>query len=216
MRATCRLIHGGCLIALVLAPCLAWGQGRYYAGAGLGYSKSKISAGALGIAGATVSALSIDDNAVGWKAYGGYRLNPNLGVELGYVSLGTISATRTMTAPGTGVIHRSTKNAGLFADLVGTLPIGAGGFSAIGRIGGVYSHTRSHYSLSGGVALTPGLDSRPAEREINWKHGLGAQYELSRTAAARAEWERYARLGKDTTTGEHTADLFSINLHLRF
>lgn len=204
------------MVALLLAAPFAHGQGRYYGGIGVGQSHARISGDALGVAGATASSLSTDESALGWKAFGGYQVNRNFGVELGYVRLGTFSATRDVTAPGAGSIHRSTRNAGLFADLVGTLPIGSRGFAAIGRIGGVYSHTRSSYSLSGGVALAPGVDSRPAEREFNWKHGAGAQYELSRTAAARAEWERYTRLGKDATTGEHTVDLFSINVQLRF
>jgi OOP family OmpA-OmpF porin len=121
-----------------------------------------------------------------------------------------------VSAPSTGTIGRTTRNRGLFADLVGTLPIGNQGFSAIGRIGAIYSHTRASYAIAGGVGLAPGVESRPLEREVNWKYGAGAEYELTKTIAARAEWERYPKLGKDSTTGEYNVDLFSLNVRIRF
>ena len=96
------------------------------------------------------------------------------------------------------------------------MPIGINDVSVIGKLGGVATETGKQLSTTGVVGLAAGPPSTFQERELNWNFGAGAQYEFSKTFAARDEWERYRRMGKDTGAGESEADMFSLNLLIRF
>jgi OOP family OmpA-OmpF porin len=193
----------------------AQAQEGFYGGVGVGVVRTPIGSDALAITGATASSLSRKDDDTGGKIFAGYRLRPELAVEVGYVDLGKTNATRSMTTP-VGGIALDSRNTGFFVDLVGTIPIGTTDFSVIGKLGGVASETTRQLSPSGAVALAPGSALTSTEREANWKYGAGAQYEISKTMSARGEWERYHKLGKDAGTGESEANLFSVNLLFKF
>lgn len=188
---------------------------QFYVGGGLGYSTAKISDAALRINGATATTLSKDEGDIGWKLFGGYAFNRYVAIEGGYVDLGKISATRNMTAPAIGSIGVKLTNTGLFADVVGKLPVG-GDVSLLAKIGAVYSETKASFSATGAVRLAVGLDPNPSARETNLKFGLGVQYDITKTIALRGEWERYNALGKSNTTSEGDVDLFALNLMFKF
>ena len=202
-------------ILLVAAPT-AGAQERIYGGIGVGAARTYIPQNSLGITGSTASDLQRSENSTGGKIFAGYAANPNMAVELGYVDLGKARATRNMTAPGIGSIAIESKNTGWFLDVVGTMPTGFSDISVIGKLGGVATETGKQLSASGAAGLVPGNPANYQEREINWKFGAGAQYDFSKTMSARGEWERYRRMGKDTGIGESEADLFSINLLIKF
>lgn len=204
------------LVAIVSAPVAATAQEQLYGGIGLGPSRTYIPSNALGISGATASELQRTENSTGTKIFAGYKASQNMAVEVGYVDLGKSRATRNMTAPGTGSIGIESRNTGWFVDLVGMVPTGINDVSVIGKLGGVATDTGKQLSTTGAVGLAPGSPSTFQERELNWKFGAGAQYDFSKTMAARGEWERYRRMGKETGAGESEADLFSLNLLIRF
>jgi OOP family OmpA-OmpF porin len=206
----------GMLMAILNASATVMAQEKIYGGIGVGPSRTYIPSNALGITGATASELQRSENSTGAKIFAGYRANPNMAVEVGYVDLGKSRATRNMTAPGTGSIGIDSRNTGWFVDLVGMMPTGISDVSVIGKLGGVATETGKQLSTTGAVSLAPGSPSTFQERELNWKFGAGAQYDFSKTMAARGEWERYRRMGKDTGVGESEADLFSLNLLIRF
>lgn len=204
------------LAAMLNAWTAAMAQEKVYGGIGVGPTRTYIPSSALGITGATASELQRSENSTGAKIFAGYRANPNMAVEVGYVDLGKSRATRNMSAPGTGSIGIDTRNTGWFVDLVGMMPTGINDVSVIGKLGGVATETGKQLSTTGVVGLAPGSPSTFQERELNWKFGAGAQYDFSKTMAARGEWERYRRMGKDTGAGESEADMFSLNLLIRF
>lgn len=204
------------LVAIVSASVAATAQEQLYGGIGLGPSRTHIPSNALGISGATASELQRTENSTGTKIFAGYKASQNMAVEVGYVDLGKSRATRNMTAPGTGSIGIESRNTGWFVDLVGMVPTGINDVSVIGKLGGVATDTGKQLSTTGAVGLAPGSPSTFQERELNWKFGAGAQYDFSKTMAARGEWERYRRMGKETGAGESEADLFSLNLLIRF
>ena len=206
----------GMLMAILSASATVMAQEKIYGGIGVGPSRTYIPSNALGITGATASELQRSENSTGAKIFAGYKANPNMAVEVGYVDLGKSRATRNMTAPGTGSIGIDSRNTGWFVDLVGMMPTGISDVSVIGKLGGVATETGKQLSTTGAVGLAPGSPSTFQERELNWKFGAGAQYDFSKTMAARGEWERYRRMGKDTGVGESEADLFSLNLLIRF
>lgn len=214
---TIRYTAQGLALAVMLSlPITAWADGTFYGGAGIGLAKTGIDKNALPIGGATATTLSRSDADPSGKVFAGFQITPAFAVEAGYVDLGTTSATRTMTAPLAGTASVSAKNTGWFIDLVGMMPMGVSNTSVIGRVGRVSSLTTKSLSTTGAVAPLAGIDPNPREREANWKFGAGAQYDFGKTMAARAEWERYTRLGSDIGTGTSIADMFSLNLLIRF
>jgi OOP family OmpA-OmpF porin len=215
MRLILNTMQGVLMAAMIGSFSVAAAQEPFFAGIGIGAAKTRIGNHPLGITGATATSLSRDENDIGGKMFAGYRLYPNWAVEAGYVDLGKTSAKRTMTAPGTGSIALDSRNTGWFVDLVGRMPIG-NGLSLIGKVGQIYSENRKQLSTSGAVSLAPGTASSYKEREFNWKYGAGAEYEISKTMAARGEVELYRKLGKDDAGGENEAGLFSLNLLVKF
>ncbi|TKB56074.1 outer membrane beta-barrel protein [Ferrimonas aestuarii] len=60
--------------------------------------------------------LSCDDNDFAWDIFGGYRFNPNVGLELGYVDLGEADWSDQLSS-------RNTDGSGVRFGIVGNLPI---------------------------------------------------------------------------------------------
>lgn len=204
------------LVAVAAGLPSAHAQEALYGGVGIGQTKTYYHQDSLGITGATASSLTRNDGGAGGKIFAGYRANPNVAVEVGYVDLGKSGATRNMSAPTAGSIAQDTRNTGWFLDVVGMMPIGVTEFALIGKIGGVATETGKQLSTGGTVSPSPGSPSTFNERELNWKFGAGAQYDFNKTVSARGEWERYRRIGKMTGAGENEADLFSLNLLIKF
>ena len=215
MRLILNAMQGLVLMVAIGAFSAAAAKEPYYGGIGVGYAKARLGNNPLGITGATATSLSRDESDIGAKLFAGYRLHPNWAVEGGYVDLGKISAKRTMTAPGIGSISIDSRNSGWFVDVVGRVPVG-NGVSLIGKMGQIYAENRKQLSTSGAVSLAPGTASSFREREFNWKYGAGAEYEISKTMAARGEFELYRKLGKEDPGGENEAGLFSLNLLVKF
>jgi OOP family OmpA-OmpF porin len=205
-----------CFVSLTVGalPASAADAG-FYGGLGLGFTKANIEGSSIPIAGSTSSNLSTSENDTGYKIFGGYQFNPNIGFELGYVDLGKFSATRTSTAPVAGAIVGNIRTSGVFTNVVGTFPL-QNNFSVIGKLGAIFSETRSNLSTSGGIGLVAGANPAPKASENNFKFGVGAQYDLNKQFALRGEWDRYFRLGNPTTTGEADVDMFSLDVIFKF
>lgn len=215
MRLILNAMQGVALMTMIGSFSAVAAQEAFYGGVGIGAAKTRIGKNPLGITGATATSLSRDENDIGAKIFFGYRVNPYWAAEVGYVDLGMTSAKRSMSAPGIGSISMDSSNTGYFIDLVGRMPIG-NGISLIGKVGQIASENRKKLSAGGAVSLAPGAASRYKERETNWKYGAGAEYEISKTMAARGEVELYRKLGNDAAGGENEAGLFSLNLLVKF
>ncbi len=165
--------------AALLGAAAAHAQGLIVGGS-IGQSRYK---------GDAVGGLSTDRSDSGGKIYGGYQFSPNLGVELGYATLGEFSS-----AAGT------VKGSGSYVDAVGTLPLGSG-FSLLGRVG--LFNGKLENSFAGG-----------SDKGTNAKFGAGVQYDFSTHLGLRGEWERY-RFDASGNSNANT-DLYSIGLNYRF
>lgn len=161
-------------LALASAPALAEG---YYAGASLGQSKI------------TVDGYTGSETMSGGKVFGGYTLNPNFSVELGYANLGKKSYS---------AFNGTIKAYSVFGDIVGTLPLGAN-FDLLGRVGVASTHASS--SLAG------------SDNSTNVKLGVGVQYNFNPKMAVRAEWEQYKA---DLSGSNYKAGVTSIGLSYKF
>lgn len=160
--------------ALVLASSPAFAE-DYYVGGGLGQSK------------VTVQGLSGSETMSSGKVFGGYVVDTNVAVELGYANLGKD------TFGG-----NTTKAYSVFGDMVVTLPLGAN-FDLLGRVG--VASTRVSSTFNGNSNST------------KLKYGAGVQYNFNPQMAVRAEWEQYQA---NFAGNSYKAGVTSIGLSYKF
>lgn len=177
-------------LATMTAPtAFSQDSAYYYGGLSIGQSQAKIDeqgiTASLRSAGLTTTSMSKDESDTAYKLFGGYQFNRNFAIEAGYFDLGAFGYTAN-TAPA-GTLNGRIKIQGLNLDLVGTLPVSER-LSIIGRIGAQGARSRDTFSASGAVGV---VDANPRKTEVNYKLGLGLQYEFSDSFFVRAEAERY-------------------------
>jgi OOP family OmpA-OmpF porin len=208
-----RLLSLAALGACMAAPALAQAEGGYfYGGLSAGQSRAKIdeariTAGLLG-AGLATTAMSSDERDTAYKLFGGYQINRNFGVEAGYFKLGRFGFTSTTSPAGT--LNGEIKLQGVNLDLVGTLPLSPR-WSALGRVGAQYASAKDSFSGTGAVSVR---DANPSKREMNYKLGVGMQYEVSPSFLVRAEVERF-RIN-DAVGNHGDVNMFSVGLVFPF
>lgn len=197
--------------ALTIHSAVADDSG-WYGGLSVGLSQAaiddaRISSGLQGM-GLSVSSIEDDDRDVGYKAFGGFKINRHLAFEAGYFNLGEFGYTATTIPAGT--LTGNIKVSGFNLDAVGMLPI-VDKISAFGRIGVTYANAKDSFAGTGAVTVT---DPNPSERDTNYKVGLGLQYDLTESLSVRAEAERY-RIN-DAVGNKGDIDLMSVGLIYRF
>lgn len=177
------------LTSLLAAPASAQDGGYFYGGFGGGraitdVNGSKIASTVLG-AGTVVDSSSNDKRHAAYKLFGGYQLNRNVGVELGYFQMQAFGMKATTTPAGTLDGQFTVRGATL--DLVGTLPI-TDNFAALARIGVMNGRTRAKFETTGAATVA---NPTPSGRESNAKVGIGLQYAFSPSFLVRGELDRF-------------------------
>lgn len=185
----------------------------WYIGANVGETMGNIDDDSIRsqLMGTGVTSVTIDDDDrdTGYKIFGGYRYNRNFSIEGGYFNLGELGYTAT-TVPA-GSLTGEVSLHGLNIDLVGMQALSEK-FSAFGRLGVSYIETDADFSNSGVVAVP--ADPNPDENEMNFKFGVGLQYDMTRALALRLEAERYRVDDAVGNTGD--IDLVSLGMVYRF
>ncbi|MBC7995794.1 MAG: OmpA family protein [Rhizobacter sp.] len=212
--------HATRLLSLVaLSACFApqsFAQpaegGYFYGGGSIGQSRARIdteriNANLLG-AGLSTTSMSTDERDTAYKLFGGYQFNRHLGLEAGYFNLGRFGFNSTTSPAGT--LNGEIKLQGVNLDLVGTWPLSQR-WSALGRVGAQYASARDSFSGTGAVSVR---DANPSKRELNYKVGVGMQYEVSPSFLVRAEAERF-RLN-DAVGNHGNVNMFSVGLVFPF
>lgn len=187
---------------------------NWYIGGGIGNSKIKefdntfLTAPAPSASGGL---YHVDRTSPSFKAFVGTKLHPNLGVELGYMNLGSFGARRDATAPN-GTLSARIRTGGLYFDVVGWAPL-AERFALFAKVGYLASDTK----IAGNSTIA-GVDAPTTKRrETNFKYGLGAQFDYNREIAFRAEWERVTNLGNKNDYGfETNAETITASAIYRF
>ena len=184
----------------------------WYGGINVGQSmanidNARITSNLLG-AGFSTTSISNDDRDTGYKIFAGYQVNKNFALEGGYFDLGKFGYSASTVPSGT--LNGNIKLKGLNLDAVGILPINAK-FSAFGRVGMNYAEANDSFSGTGAVRVT---NTNPSKTELNYKLGLGIQYDFTEAFGMRAEAERY-RIN-DAVGNKGDVDLFSLGLIYRF
>ncbi len=198
--------------AITLSPLARADNSAWYAGFNVGQAQAKIDDGRISKGllsdGFTTTSISDDDRHVGFKVFGGYEFNRYFALEAGYFDLGRFGFTADTTPSGT--LRGDIKIKGVNADLVASLPVGER-FSLFARAGLIYAEAKDSFVGTGAVAV---IRSEPHKRDPNYKFGLGARYNFSRSVGMRVEAERYRINDAVGNTGD--VDLYSVGLVFRF
>jgi OmpA-OmpF porin, OOP family len=204
----------GSLASLAAPLAMAQETTGWYAGASAGRSAATIDDARItsGLAAQGLGGIGVsnDDRSTGYKIFGGYQLNPYLGIEAGFANLGHFGY-RASTVPA-GTLSGRMGVKGLDLDLVGTLPL-VGGLSALGRVGVTSMRASDSFATTGAVAL-PYASANPSQRSGGLKAGVGLSYAVTPSLAVRLEAERY-RL-KDAVGNRGNVDLVSLGLVYHF
>jgi OmpA-OmpF porin, OOP family len=196
------------------APAPREAAPNWYIGGGFGNSKIKDFDNTFLNApppSANAGLYEVDKTSPSFKVFGGTKLHPNLGVEFGYMSLGTFGARRDALSPDTTLSARI-RTGGLYFDVVGWAPL-AERFALFAKVGYLASYTQIAGNSTNATIVAP----TTKRRELNLKYGLGAQFDYNRAIAFRAEWERVTNLGNKNDYGfETNAEAITASVLYRF
>jgi len=202
-------------LGLAVIPQVAQAEG-WYGGIGFGQTKAREDGDTCTEASNLFDpgfSCSTDDKDKGWKLFIGRQFDfyKDLAAELSYVDLGKFTANASGTVgsiPSTA--DADVKVKGVELALVGTWPV-SDAFGVIGRVGGFRWDVKNDGSATGGLVA----DS-PHKTGFNLTYGVGVKYDFTKQLGARAEWERFKRVGDPDTTGRLDVDLLSLNLVFMF
>lgn len=208
-----RLVALAVLGVVTLPTALAQQSSSYfYVGGGIGQGRAEINddrvTRPLFGTGLTATNITRDNHDTAYKLFGGYQFNQNFGLEGGYFNLGKFGYSA-KTGP-LGTFNGQVKIQGFNLDLVGTLPV-TERFSVFARAGAQAAKTGDTYSGSTPIS---GFNPSPSKREVNYKAGVGLQYEVAPSFLVRAEAERY-RIS-DNVGKKGNADMVSLSLVFPF
>lgn len=212
LRPAARLSMLAGLLPLIVSPAFAQEVGAYYAGISGGQSRTDFDEQGIVRSilppGAGITGLVTDRRDFAYRVFGGYQFHPNFAVEAGYFDLGKSGFTATTSPPGS--LDASLKLRGVAVDLVGRLPV-VGSLSAIARVGAQYAVARERFTGTGVVGVA---DSSPHDRSLNYKLGVGLQYEVTPSLLVRGEAERYRM--SDGVGNNGNVNVFSVSLVIPF
>ena len=163
-----------------------------YVGAALG--RTSFSAKNLGL-----PKTGSDESAQASKVYGGYRFSDRLGVEAGYVRLGT--AVETLTV-GNNAVAQAVKARSLYVAATSRLPLSSD-FALTGKAGVSFG------KASGTNVLPVAADMTGSKRSFMW--GIGAEYQLTNAIALTADFDHFGQV-----SNKMRANLFSVGARYRF
>lgn len=176
------------LVALSASSVMAHENG-YYLGAGAGYTELDEFCDGLG------GGVSCDDDDTAWSVFGGYLINPNFAVELGYSDLGTYSA----KIPS--VIDADLDLSAIDLSALAILPLGDV-FSLYGR--GGYSQVFGDLDVNGIVNASDDND------EGSWTYGAGIGANVTDNLELRADWRVYHEVMDDDNADLDVYSLLAI------
>lgn len=199
-------------LATMAAPtAFAQDSAYYYGGLSIGQSQAKIDeqgiTASLLSAGLTTTSMSKDESDTAYKLFGAISSTATLRSRRDTLTSEPLATRPTQLPPARSTVGSRSRTQ---PDLVGTLPVSER-LSIIGRIGAQGARSRDTFSASGAVGV---VDANPRKTEVNYKLGLGLQYEFSDSFFVRAEAERY-RIN-DAVGNHGDINLYTVSLVFPF
>lgn len=159
--------------------------------------------------GATGLSSQDTGNGTEWRLQGGYRFNPYLSVEMGYIDFGKAKYEASYKG---GSASGSLKAGGLDAVALFSLPIGDS-FSVFGKGGVVFADVKSSLSANGPASLASQSTSSTVARPL---FGVGGSYKLTQNVDLRADFDHVGGLGNSGKTGKMDVNMFSLGAVYNF
>ena len=200
---------------LACGPALAQHGTGWYIGGGLGSTKADFVAGDF--ATFATGTRTADDDDVGSRFFGGFRLSPNLAIEGGLAFLGSYK--QRYNDGGQIAVYDYNASALTFA-LAGNVPV-APGFSLNGRFGVAFTAAEMRLRRDDGNATPPFCPdswwySDCSSQSTNLYWGLGAQFDVSRNWGIRLDYDNYGEVGEEFESGRADIEQVSVNFVWRF
>ncbi len=223
-RAFSRLACVGAVAALfAAAPAMAVDPG-FYGGVNVGatdmsYNSSDFSAQSIAnsVAAQTGDVVTVggsmrtSQTAVG--AYGGYRFNQYLALEVGYEDLGHVYGNYTITTNGTPYpFQEGWRTTSTSFSAIGSYPVWRE-LSIFGRLGASLDNTRTDGCTTVGLSV---YCSTGSSRDTTAIVGVGVQYNFTPNFALRAEYDTLGTVGDEAHTGRATASFATIGASIYF
>lgn len=166
--------------------------GNAYIGVNAGSAEQKVS----------TSLGSASDEAFGFKAYGGYQVDANVGMEAGYVRFGEATGSALDVTIGA-------KSKSVYAALTGAMPASAY-LNVFVKLGIVRTETDVH--------VTNACECLNLEESRNSRLlGVGVQYKFSDTMSLVGEYENYGKVIRDGASGiDLKPSLVSVGVRIAF
>lgn len=207
------------LLAVLLfacGPALAQNS-NWYIGGGVGSNKADFVRSDFTTTGLATGTYSADDDDIGGRIFGGYRVAPNWAVEVGLASLGRYQ--HRYNNAGNVAIYAYDASA-LTVAAAANLPVG-GGVSLNGRLGIAFTATELRLRRDNGTANPPFCpdswwynDCVSQSTNLYW--GLGAQFDVSPRWGIRLDYDNYGEVGGEFETGRAKIESLSMNFVWRF
>lgn len=217
----------GSLGVAMAAPVAAEVQPGWYVGVSPGQASYDVSQDdldeividAFASAGAPIisGTSSLDDSDTAWSIFGGYRFNPYLAVEVGYVDLGSAEYRSSGTVNLSGSVTPASFNmdfssTGFTVATLGSLPLGEM-FDVHARLGIFFSDMEIDMSTTIGTGSASDQLSASSEDVF---YGLGAAWHFGGNWSLSGDWQRYDAVGDEEETGEGDIDVLSLSLAYKF
>lgn len=195
------------ILGATVSPAMADG---YYGALDVGQTKAGDACNTNGLpVGLTLVGAGCKDTATLYRIAGGYQFTPMWGAEVSYGAYGKATmGTAPLFTPGIGILSTGDwQLSGIQVSGTGTFPLGDA-FSLIGKLG----IARTDLKFSGG-GLSP---QPPMTTTTKLAYGIGAQYELTKRVAVRAQYEDLGTIGDAITTGTSKVTLLSAGVVYKF
>lgn len=234
MNKTVKLLVAS-IVAIAANSAIA-GSGNWYIGAGAGMSSYKdwlsqedVTAfknefgASLGIVNFSGSeSAESEDNATGFKLFGGYSFHKNIAVELSYIDMGEVDAKSSSSGtffdsadnPVDGNLFASAKASVDAFTLDANLSYPIASFAALFVKAGVYTADADLDYSAGSSFSTESINESRTDSSSGLHVGIGANFKVTDAIGLRAEWERLDNV--EANGGESDVDLISAALIYSF
>jgi OmpA-OmpF porin, OOP family len=163
---------------------------------------------------------SLEDSDTTWSVFGGYRLNPYLAIEAGYLDLGTSEYRAEGFVDPPGPVTSMSANAsidfsssGFTTAVVGSIPL-AESFDLHGKLGIFFSDTE--FEIGVGVDGESGSPFRVSGTDTDIYYGAGASWFIGSNWTLGLDYLLYKDVGNEDDTGETDLDSVTLQASYRF
>jgi len=148
-----------------------------------------------------VPGASLSDNDTGFQVAAGYRVTPMVGVEAGYTTFGTATA----TADGATV---SAKPRSFYGAVTGTYNV-TQQFAFTGKLGAAHTRTKLEGQASG-------MSASMTETDTSFVFGVGLTYAFNPDVSLIAEYQDFGKVAKSDADESLKARVVTVGIRYNF